>query len=412
MAITIKLTAAEAYAKGVNFNTYMVSYFADFAFEGWPYILGGSSTYKGDQLVLLDNIDGRNTKAMVLDGSNFEYYFASHIMTGTLKSIKLGTLGDSYSSSKSSFTQDASKHIVNYAAPLEISGLSISGSTAGGPFHDLVSGLMGGVSAGGRSTNPSLLKSALASQAQKLIGSSGADTYTGTKYNDTIRGNGGNDTLDGGAGVDTAIYSSTKSNYSITRYTNGTIKVVDKRSGSPDGSDTLKNIEKLKFSDGTIEATSLPAISSTKTIIGTAAGDILNGTTGVDLIKGEAGNDKIYGGRGADKLYGGADADAFVFKSIKDSTVAASGRDTIYDFSRKQGDKIDLRTIDANTILKGNQAFKFIGTKDFSEKAGELRYEKVKGGVYIYGDVNGDGQADFSIHLKSIASLVKGDFYL
>ncbi|MGO4704341.1 hypothetical protein AB4072_01010 [Microvirga sp. 2MCAF38] len=140
--------------------------------------------------------------------------------------------------------------------------------------------------------------------------------------------------------------------------------------------------------------------------------DVLNGGGGSDKLYGNAGKDKLYGGAGVDKLYGGADADTFIFKSIKDSTVDASGRDTIYDFSRKQGDKIDLRSIDANTKVKGNQAFKLIGKKDFSEKAGELRYEKIKGGVYVHGDVDGDGQADFSILLKSISSLVKSDFFL
>ncbi|WP_198411869.1 cadherin domain-containing protein [Microvirga flavescens] len=153
-------------------------------------------------------------------------------------------------------------------------------------------------------------------------------------------------------------------------------------------------------------------IDVAKTTLGTDGNDVLNGKAGVEIFKGGAGRDKLYGGAGGDKLYGGADADTFIFKSIKDSTVASSGRDTIYDFSRKQGDKIDLRTIDANTTASGNQAFKFIAKKDFSLNAGELRYEKIKGGLIVHGDVNGDGVADFSIHLKSIASLAKGDFYL
>ena len=59
-----------------------------------------------------------------------------------------------------------------------------------------------------------------------------------------------------------------------------------------------------------------------------------------------------------------------------------------------------------------NQAFKYIGSQDFHQKAGELRWEKVTGGVAVYGDVNGDGKPDFSIMLRQIAKIEKGDFLL
>lgn len=63
--------------------------------------------------------------------------------------------------------------------------------------------------------------------------------------------------------------------------------------------------------------------------------DTLYGYNGNDTLKGDAGNDRLEGGAGADKLYGGAGADTFVVLSVKDSTVAAAGRDTIFDFRRK-----------------------------------------------------------------------------
>ena len=163
---------------------------------------------------------------------------------------------------------------------------------------------------------------------------------------------------------------------------------------------------------------------------GTARNDVLNGTIGRDKLSGGAGNDKLSGGGGDDKLYGGSGndkltggmgaddlwggsgADTFIFKSIKESTVNASGRDTIFDFSARQKDKIDLSGIDANTTKGGNQAFSFIGTKAFSGKAGELRYEKAKSDTYVYGDVNGDKIADFAIHLDDRVNLSKSYFIL
>lgn len=140
--------------------------------------------------------------------------------------------------------------------------------------------------------------------------------------------------------------------------------------------------------------------------------DKLYGGAGNDTLKSDAGNDRLEGGAGADKLYGGAGADTFVFLSVKDSTVAASGRDTIFDFSQKEGDRINLKVIDADTTLANDQAFTFIGNKAFSKDAGELRYVKTGGVTYIQGDVNGDGKADFMIGVDASINFTKADFIL
>lgn len=293
MTITIKLTASSS-NKGINFNSYMKSFFKDFASEGWPYILGGSGEFKGSQIVLLDNLNGQNTKTIVLDGRSISYDLAKHVVSGSLTTVRLGTLGNSYKTS-GEFTEDASGRIVSISAEVKISGLAV----AGAEFHSLVSGLMGATNSS-RKANPSVLNAVLADEAHNFSGSSGNDTYAGTRFSDRIKGNGG--------------------------------------------------------------------------------------------------NDKLTGGIGADKLWGGAGADTFIFKSVKDSTVKSSGRDTIFDFSIAQKDKVSLSAIDANTLKKGNQAFEFIGTRDFSGKAGELQYKKTSSDTYVSGDVNGDKVADFTIH--------------
>ncbi|APG88181.1 serralysin C (plasmid) [Sinorhizobium americanum CCGM7] len=140
--------------------------------------------------------------------------------------------------------------------------------------------------------------------------------------------------------------------------------------------------------------------------------DKLYGSSGNDALIGEAGNDALYGGTGADRLYGGAGADTFSFRTLAESTAAATGRDTIYDFLASQSDKIDLSAIDANTTTAGDQAFAFVGTAAFSGKKGELRYDRAASDTYIYGDVNGDKKADFAIHLDDAVTLQKGYFVL
>lgn len=140
--------------------------------------------------------------------------------------------------------------------------------------------------------------------------------------------------------------------------------------------------------------------------------DRFNGGGKTDVIFGHNGNDKITGNGGGDRLYGGAGADTFIFKKVGDSTAYASGRDKLYDFSQSHKDKIDLKAIDANSKSAGNQTFKFIGDDDFHKKAGELRYEKKSGDTVVYGDVNGDGKADFSIALEYTLNLKSSDFLL
>ncbi len=79
-----------------------------------------------------------------------------------------------------------------------------------------------------------------------VTGDNGNNVLTGTAGNDTINGLGGNDTIDGGAGDDTALFGSGLGNYSVADL-GLRVTVV-----GPDGSDTLRNVEHLRFSDGTV----------------------------------------------------------------------------------------------------------------------------------------------------------------
>ncbi|WP_174410380.1 tandem-95 repeat protein, partial [Desulfovibrio psychrotolerans] len=80
-----------------------------------------------------------------------------------------------------------------------------------------------------------------------LFGGAGNDTIYGGTGNDTITGGTGNDYIDGGEGTDTAVYAGNRSAYSFTRNSDGSITVRDLRDNSPDGTDTLRNVEFLQF---------------------------------------------------------------------------------------------------------------------------------------------------------------------
>ncbi len=90
-----------------------------------------------------------------------------------------------------------------------------------------------------------------------LNGDYGYDTLYGGSGNDTLYGGSGNDTLYGGSGNDVAIYSNPRAQYTITN-NNGVYTVVN----SAEGTDTLYEIEQIRFSDQTFDIPQgLPVVS-------------------------------------------------------------------------------------------------------------------------------------------------------
>ena len=114
-----------------------------------------------------------------------------------------------------------------------------------------------------------------------------------------------------------------------------------------------------------------------------------------------------------DRLTGGLGADTFDFNAADESVynVEVFSSDTITDFVRSQGDRIDLSTIDANTIADGDQSFTLV-RNGFTSVAGQLLMLKVSGSALVYGDVDGDGTADFSILAANTRVLKAADFIL
>jgi Ca2+-binding RTX toxin-like protein len=142
-------------------------------------------------------------------------------------------------------------------------------------------------------------------------------------------------------------------------------------------------------------------------LVGLAGNDTLSGLTGNDTLDGGLGNDLLIGGVGRDILTGGGGADVFRFLTLADSAVGSS-RDIISAFSRVDGDRIDLATLDANSRIAGDQDFSFIGGAGFSRVAGQLRFA---GGV-LQADVNGDARADMEVAVQGVAWLSAADFIL
>jgi serralysin len=147
------------------------------------------------------------------------------------------------------------------------------------------------------------------------------------------------------------------------------------------------------------------------TVVGNSQDDVLYGFAGNDTLQGSGGDDVLVGGAGRDKLSGGTGADRYAFRSADDSGTMIDTRDVIYGFSHMEGDRIDLRAIDA-VEKTGARNEKFRLVDEFTGKAGQLTVEEVAAGWLVSGDTDGEDGADFTILVKTDVPLVGGDFIL
>ena len=131
-------------------------------------------------------------------------------------------------------------------------------------------------------------------------------------------------------------------------------------------------------------------------LAGGAGNDVLAGGNGDDSLAGGLGNDTLAGGNGVDRLAGNGGADVFVF-----ATASAVNGDRIVDFRALDGDRIDLRVVDAIAGNVGMDHFTLISGPDFGGHAGELRVISTVR-TLIEGDLDGDGQADFTLVLAGV----------
>jgi serralysin len=230
---------------------------------------------------------------------------------------------------------------------------------------------------------------------QTLVGNGLANIITGGVGNDTLNGVGGADTMAGGIGDD-AYFVDNAGDTVIEVAGNGTDQVWSSLSYTLGA-----HVEALVLTGGS-------AISGT----GNGLDNVLLGNGAANALRGGGGADLLFGDAGRDTLTGGSGADLFAFAGGDFGGTTAATADMILDFSKAQGDKIELSLVDARTNVAGDQAFAWIGTASFSGSAGQLRYAQTGGDTVIYGDTNGDRVADFAIALDGTIALAGTDFVL
>ncbi len=215
------------------------------------------------------------------------------------------------------------------------------------------------------------------------------ENATGGSGDDIIKGNAANNKLYGGAGDD-----------SLTGYSG-----ADTLSGGA-GDDIFYVSSKYDAITETVGNGYDVVYTSKSYTLGTGVAvqemHVL-GSAGLTLA-GNGYTNKIFSGAGADTISGGGGADTFVFTNV--GTSGRSDRDVITDFNAN--DTLDLRLIDANTLVSGNQAF---GTAN-SAQAYKLWTVTSGDNLIVRGDVNGNTTADFELVLKNHGALSVDDILL
>lgn len=205
-------------------------------------------------------------------------------------------------------------------------------------------------------------------------------------------------------------------------------------------------VEELKPLQGAAGNDGLRGSGEADIVFGRSGDDILLGLAGNDHLIGGAGRDTLWSGRGDDKVAGGADSDSLSGGVGEDILAGGAGADRlaagddddrdlivygskaelmaadrIFQFDRKGGaaesvwDRIDLRAIDADRQMNGDQAFRFtdaFASAAAGEADGQVRVVDRGVDVKVVFDFNGDAAADAFIVVRGVGSLSEADFFL
>ena len=225
--------------------------------------------------------------------------------------------------------------------------------------------------------------------ANTLTGGAGDDVLYGYTGNDVLTDLSGNNKLFGGTDNDTLTSGAGN----------------DWLDGGT-GNDILTGGEGNNWLDAAEGDDKLYTGAGDDTLLGGTGDDSLDAGTGDDLLNGGTGVDNLIGGMGRDIMTGGTGADIFTYNSLDESGLTADTQDVITDFVHSDGDKINVRGIDANVNIEGIQGFTYINTAKFSA-AGQLRFDPSTN--TLYASNNSDTQPEFSLTLTGMTTFQLSD---
>jgi len=265
-------------------------------------------------------------------------------------------------------------------------------------------------------------------QSETLVDGAGGDKYYLGAGDDRFiavdvangSGDAGIDTVDGGTNSTDVIHGYNGDVYDASAAANAVVINLDTVLHTGLGADTVS--QAAGMATGTDIGTDMikgfehvEGGSGGDHIWGSTANELLGGNDGDDFLFGMAGNDKLYGDKGADTLVGGigaeyiyageadGDADRFVYTSVKDSTVGASGRDILFDFEDGT-DHIVFLGLGNIHVAAPNPV-----NAVFDNTPGSLRVISTLYGWTLQIDTTGDKKADMAIDVSDHSHTIVWD---
>jgi Ca2+-binding RTX toxin-like protein len=305
----------------------------------------GSTT---DSLVRIEAIQGSSFDDTFV-GSTADDWFRGAAGNDTLTGNNGNDTAD-YASSSSNVIVNLSAANVTVGANTLAAGTAVDGLggtdtlsgievVRGGSGNDSLFGSSGADTVYGGSGNDSVSGG---SSGDVLYGDAGNDTVRGGAGDDILAGGAGDDLLSGGAAFDRVTYEfdSFSGTSGVTIDLGAGLATID-RNGEVEV-DTLISIE-----DATGSAQNdiiYGDANVVNTLFGLGGNDTLYGIGGGDNLNGGAGNDRLVQTSGTNaNMNGGSGADTFAIESNGSTNTA-----TIQDFTRGDGDKIDLSALNWN----------------------------------------------------------------
>lgn len=255
--------------------------------------------------------------------------------------------------------------------------------------------------------------------AHFIFGTNQQDTIFGLDGNDTISGLLDPDVIDGGTGVDTVDYLYSDDGFRIDLFTDAATNLL---TGSDETIRSIENVNGSRGNDrifGDNGANLLRGEAGRDLIHGEGGNDVLEGGIGNDTLVGEGGNDRLVGGAGMDSLQGGGGSDQFVYRTASEAT---GDRINGFDGAGIQlagsvEDRIVLSEIDANSTLRGNQAFEFLG--ELTDALGRVQGpgslwvhdDPLTSMTYLHGNTDGDTGIELTILIADGGGTTANDYW-
>lgn len=192
--------------------------------------------------------------------------------------------------------------------------------------------------------------------------------------------------------------------YNAMLYKGNTASLIENATGGSAG-------DVIRGNDG---ANLLRGNGGNDRLSGNSGADYLVGGSGRDSLHGGAGADTLLGGAGADKLVGGGGPDVFRFHAGSSTPEAADwiraggGAIAFQGAGTAGGDRIDLRPIDANTALAGNQTFKWGG--ETQKGTGHVWLADEGTSTAVRANTDADAAAEFKLLIADGTGISAGDY--